>query len=612
MIYNNGNRIYTKYIAILIILLCFFTSCLDSSKTDKLKYKDPTLSIEERVEDLLSRMNLNEKLGQMTQIERGALTNIIDLTEYNIGSILSGGGSAPIPNTPESWAEMYDNYQSHAMETRLKIPLIYGIDSVHGHNTLVGAVIFPHNIGLGATRDLELVENIGRITAIETASSGIDWTFSPCIAICQDERWGRNYESFSEDTDLVSKMGAAIIKGYQGENIGEFPERIIACAKHYAGDGGTFEGYDRSNTIMEEEAFNNIHIKPYIDAIDAGVGTIMISQSALNGEWMHGHKRYITDILKGDMGFDGFIVSDWGGIDILTADYKECVKQGVNAGIDMIMVPYDYKNFLLTLKALVLEEEIEMSRIDDAVRRILKIKFRLGLFESPYTDRELLKYVGSEEHREVAREAVQKSLVLLKNKRNILPLSKNTRRIFVAGKSADNIGNQCGGWTLTWQGSTGNIIPGTSILDGIKQTASSNTIVTYNEEGNGAAGNDVAIVVIGELPYAEWEGDKRNLSLSSMDIDTINKCVNAGVPTIVILISGRPMLIKEHINSWNAFIAAWLPGTEGQGVADILFGNAKPTGKLSFTWPGSSEQIPINIGDDNYKPLFPYGFGLTY
>jgi beta-glucosidase len=355
-----------------------------------------------------------------------------------------------------------------------------------------------------------------------------------------------------------------------------------------------------------------IYLAPYRDAVEAGAGSVMISFSSLNGEKMHANRYLITDVLKGELGFNGFVVSDWGGIDFLAARYRDCVRMSMLAGIDMIMIPDRYEEFLLTLKALVTEGDIPMERIDDAVQRILRVKFTLGLFETPYTDKSLFRLIGSPEHREVAREAVRKSLVLLKNRNNILPLSKKIRSIFVAGKSANSVGNQCGGWTLTWQGKTDTTIPGITILEAIRASVSEGTKVTFNENGEGAAGYDVAVVVIGELPYAEWFGDKENINLSVVDVDAINNCRKAGVPVVVILISGRPMAVTDYITNWDAFIAAWLPGTEGKGVSDVLFGDDKPTGKLAFTWPKSSGQLPINVGDHQYEPLFPFGFGLTY
>lgn len=577
-------------------------------------YKDASASIEDRVEDLLSLMTLEEKIGQMTQVDRRYI-NVSDIGVYGIGSMLSGGGSSPSVNTPEGWADMYDGFQECALSTRLGIPIIYGTDTVHGHNNLYGATIFPHNIGLGATRDTELAKLIAQITAIEASAAGIDWNFGPCVTVPQDERWGRTYEGFSEDPELVAELGKAAIEGYQGADLSD-SDTILACAKHFVGDGGTVGGVDRGDTQCTEEDLKNIYLYPYLSALEVPVGSIMISFSSWNGVKMHGNSYLINDVLKEELGFEGFVISDWAGIneiDGVSGVSKMDVQEGINAGIDMVMVPDDYWGFINILTELVNEGKISQSRIDDAVRRILTIKFKLGLFENSYTDRSNFGLIGCEEHREIARDAVQKSLVLLKNEGSLLPLSKDLDSIVVAGSKADDIGSQCGGWTISWQGDTGNITEGTSILDAIKDTVSKDTIVTYSEDGTEVPSDaDVAIVVIGEIPYAEYEGDDSDLLLSTEDIATINNAQEAGIPVVVILISGRPMIITEEIDRWNALIAAWLPGTEGQGVADVIFGDYAPTGKLSYTWPRSIEQLPINDTDDSKGSLFRFGFGLTY
>ncbi|MBE3100818.1 MAG: glycoside hydrolase family 3 C-terminal domain-containing protein [Firmicutes bacterium] len=577
-------------------------------------YKDVNASIEDRVEDLLSLMTLEEKIGQMTQVERMYITNG-DIAEYVIGSVLSGGGSTPYNNTPEGWADMYDSFQKDALSTRLGIPIIYGVDAVHGHNNLFGATIFPHNIGLGATRDPELVKLIAQITAIETAATGVDWTFGPCITVPQDERWGRTYEGFSEDPELVAELGKAAIEGYQGADLSD-DNTILACAKHFVGDGGTVGGADRGNTICSEEYLREAYLYPYLSALEVPVGSIMVSFSSWNGVKMHSNLYLINDVLKEELGFEGFVVSDWAGIndiDGVSGISEMDIQEGINAGIDMVMVPDDYLGFINMLTELVNEGKVSEARIDDAVRRILTVKFELGLFENPYADRSYIDTVGSEEHREIARKAVRESLVLLKNEGSLLPLSKDLDSIVVAGGRADDIGSQCGGWTITWQGAVGEITEGTSILDAIKDTVSKDTIVTYSADGSEIPSDaDVAIVVIGEKPYAEYEGDDKDLLLSTNDIATINNVLDAGIPVAVILISGRPMIITSEIDKWDALIAAWLPGTEGQGVADVIFGDYAPTGKLSYTWPRSIEQLPINDTDGSKGSLFPFGFGLTY
>ncbi|MDZ7291971.1 MAG: glycoside hydrolase family 3 C-terminal domain-containing protein [candidate division KSB1 bacterium] len=594
------------------ILTISFYSCSSCKRESALptgtEFMPP---VSKNVDSLLAIMTLDEKIGQMTQVDRRYLQSENDITKYYLGSLLSGGGSAPANNTPQGWADMYDRYQSHALQTRLRIPLMYGIDAVHGHNNVKGAVIFPHNIGLGCTRNPALVEQAAHITAIEVAGTGIDWTFAPVVAVPRDERWGRTYEGFGESPDLVQMMGEAAVKGYQGNRLSD-PTSILACAKHYLGDGGTTNGKDQGDTQVDEQTLRQIHLPGYIAAIRAGVGSIMVSYSSWNGQKMHGQKYLLTTVLKGELGFTGFLVSDWAAIDQLPGDYASDVETSINAGLDMIMVPERYKEFINTLKGLVNQGRVPISRIDDAVRRILQIKIAMGLFDHPFTDRTLTATVGAAAHREVARECVRQSLVLLKNNNHLLPLSKNLSRIHVAGKNADDLGHQCGGWTISWQGSSGNITTGTTILQAIKNTVSPTTAVTFSRNGSAAAGAEVGIVVIGETPYAEGAGDRTDLRLSSEDLATIQRVKEAGVPVVAILISGRPMIITSALDHCEAFIAAWLPGTEGQGVADVLFGDYHPTGKLSHSWPREMAQIPINVGDAVYDPLFPYGYGLSY
>ncbi|MCL5020810.1 MAG: glycoside hydrolase family 3 C-terminal domain-containing protein, partial [Bacteroidetes bacterium] len=514
-------------------------------------------------------------------------------------------------NAASSWADMCDQFQSYALQSRLRIPLLYGIDAVHGNNNVKGAVIFPHDIGMGCTRDPLLVEKAARVTAEEVVGTGINWAFAPCIAVARDIRWGRTYESFGETPELQAEMADAMVKGFQCANLSD-RSSVLACAKHFVGDGGTEEGKDQGNTVCDEATLRRIHLPGYIQAIKDGVGSIMVSYSSWNGLKMSANRYLLTDVLKGELGFKGFLVSDWAAIDQLQGDYSTQVETAVNAGIDMVMVPDNYKRFISTLVALVNDGKVPMSRIDDAVRRILREKFLMGLFDHPYADRSLTATVGSSDHREIARECVRESLVLLKNENKVLPISKNLKKIVVAGKNADDLGNQCGGWTISWQGSSGDITTGTTIFQGIKEVVSPNTDVVYSRDGSGAAGADVGIVVLGETPYAEGAGDRTDLSLSSEDLAAIENVKKAGIPVVVVLVSGRPMIVNSALADCDAFIAAWLPGTEGEGVADVLFGDYKPTGKLSHSWPRSMSQIPISYGDPNYDPLFPYGFGLTY
>ncbi len=578
-------------------------------------YEDPSASIPARVADLMGRMTLDEKIGQMTQADRAYLTVDSDITKYFLGSLLSGGGSTPTPNTPQAWADMYDEYQSKALATRLGIPLIYGIDAVHGDNNGVGAVIFPQNIGMGATRDPALVQQEGEVTAEEVAGTGIDWTFSPCICVARNERWGRTYESFGEDPALVASM-TTVITGFQGKKLSD-DASILATAKHFIGDGGTTGGVDQGDTEMSEAELRALFLPPYQAAIDRGVGSVMISYSSWNGQKMHADKYLITDVLKGELGFKGFVVSDWKAINQLPGDYFSQVEAAINAGIDMVMVPDDYATFILALRTEVKNGHIPMARIDDAVSRILTQKFALGLFEKPFTNRTYTSQIGSVEHRAVARQAVRESLVLLKNEENLLPLSKTLKKIFVAGRNADDIGNQMGGWSITWQGSSGDTTTGgTTILAGIRQIVSPDTVVTYERTAKGIDRSyDVAIVVIGETPYAEGAGDRPqtgSLSLEAADLDVLKAVKATGVPMVVVMVSGRPLIVTDQLPDWQAFVEAWLPGTEGEGVADVLFGDSKPTGKLPITWPRSEDQIPLHMEDKNYEPLFPFGFGLTY
>ena len=575
--------------------------------------------IEKKVDALISQMTLDEKIGQMTQVDYDAIkSNIKDIGKYSLGSILCGGNSEPEDITPKGWAKLYDMYQNIALKTRLKIPIIWGIDAVHGHNNVDGATIFPHNIGLGATRNPKLVEKVAAVTAAEIKGTGTQWNFAPCVAVARNEKWGRTYESFGEDPDLVKVLGAAYVKGIQGKDLSD-KTSALACVKHFVGDGGTTNGKDQGNTEMDESSLRKINMQGYVEAIKAGAKSIMPSYSSWNGVKMHGNKYLLTDVLKGELGFKGFLVSDWAAIDQLGNDYKIDIEKSINAGLDMIMIPNgpgqknNYVEFITFLKELVNEGKVSVSRIDDAVRRILKVKFELGLFANPMTDKNLTVQIGSKEHREVARDAVRQSLVLLKNDNKVLPLSKNLKRIHVTGKSADDIGNQCGGWTISWQGKSGNVISGgTTILQAIKNTVGKDTKVTTSTDGSGAEGADVCIVVVGETPYAEMIGDREDLTLAKEDSAAIEKAKSSGVPVVVVLLSGRALLIEPELKSSNAFVAAWLPGTEGQGVADVIFGDFKPVGKLPHSWPKNMQQIPINIGDSNYDPLFPYGFGLTY
>jgi len=576
---------------------------------------------------LLSQMTLEEKLGQMVQPDQRSLKDISDVEKYFLGSVLSGGSSDPkTGNGLNDWTDLYDSLQSRTQNTRLRIPLLYGIDAVHGHSNVLGAVIFPHNIGLGCTRRPDLVERAARITAIETRATGINWTFAPCVTVPRDERWGRTYEGFGEIPELARMFGEAAVRGYQGSDLGD-PLSLLACAKHFIADGGTNYGtgkklkgdvqiLDRGDVQATEQHLRDIHMAGYVSTIKAGVGTIMPSYSSWNGVKCSGNKRLLTEILKGELQFDGFLISDYDAINEMPGDYKTQIETSVNAGMDMFMVSTTYRELYAFLLELVKENRVPMSRIDDAVTRILRVKFAMGLMDagrSNLADRSLHRSFGSAEHRKVARECVRASLVLLKNEKRVLPVSKGINHIHVAGKSADDIGNQCGGWTISWQGRSGpNTTGGTTILKALQETVSPQTKVTFSSDGSGVAGADLGIVVIGETPYAEMIGDRKSLELADEDVAVVEKMKQAGMPVVVVLISGRPMIIDKVIDRADAFVAAWLPGTEGRGVTDVLFGDFKPVGRLSVSWPRSMDQIPINVGDKNYDPLYKYGFGLTY
>jgi beta-glucosidase len=583
---------------------------------DTAPYLDPAQPIDTRVADLLSRMTLDEKIGQMVQADLDCVTNLADIQTYGFGSMLSGGDSKPVgANEPENWLNTVNALQSWALKTRLKIPLIYGIDAVHGHNDVIGATLFPHHIGMGATHNPDLMEQADHITALEVAGTGIRWAFAPCIAVVQDERWGRTYESYGQDPKLVSELGVASIKGFQGDELSSNSSSVLACAKHFIGDGGTQNGKDQGNTVCDEVTLDRLFLPPYEAAVQAGVGSIMVSYSSWNGLKMHAQRHLLMDVLKGQLGFKGFLVSDWAAIDQISPDFKTDVETSVNSGLDMVMIPNgpgktnNWVEFINDLKELVAEGKIPEARIDDAVTRILRIKFQMGLFENPWTDPSLTAQIGSSEHRQVARKCVEQSLVLLKNKGHALPLSKNLKHIFVVGQAANDLGMQCGGWTVSWQG-TGRLTRGTTILQAIRDSVSPSTQVTFSPDGNDLQDADAVVVVVGEKPYAEGLGDRTNLDLSVADADLIKKAKASGAPVTTILFSGRPLILGRSLKASDAFIAAWLPGTEGEGVADVLFGDVAPTGKLPREWPRNARQFAANAMHG--KPLFPVGYGLTY
>ncbi|MFF0062308.1 glycoside hydrolase family 3 N-terminal domain-containing protein [Streptomyces sp. NPDC005279] len=593
-----------------------------------LPYLDKRLPVKKRVADLLSRMSLAEKAGQMTQAERNALKSQGDIAGYGLGSLLSGGGSVPTPNAPGAWARMVDAYQLRAQATRFQIPLIYGVDAVHGHNNVIGSTIMPHNIGIGAGRDPSVAEKTGAVTANEVRATGIPWDFAPCLCVTRDERWGRSYEAFGEDPALVTAM-ETVIRGMQGAPSGKDLDRndkVLATAKHFVGDGGTEFGssstgsytIDQGITKVTRQELEAVHLAPFAEAVKRGTGTVMPSYSSLDilGDdrgpvKMHASAEMINGVLKNRMGFKGFVISDWQAIDQIPGDYPSDVRTSINAGLDMIMVPTNYPDFHRTLQDEVNAGRIPEARINDAVSRILTQKFTLGLFEKPYADTSNLSEIGSAQHRAVAREAAAKSQVLLKNDGAVLPL-KPTQKVYVAGSNADDLGNQAGGWTITWQGSSGKITTGTTILEGMRKAAPE--AVTYSKDASApTGGHDVGVVVVGETPYAEGIGDVGNghdLELSAADKAAVDK-VCAAMKCAVLIVSGRPQLIGDRLGDIDALVASWLPGTEGDGVADVLYGKKPFTGQLPVTWPKSQAQLPINVGDNAYDPQYPYGWGLT-
>lgn len=570
--------------------------------------------------DCISKMTLAEKAGQMTQVANTYIRNKNDIATYGLGSVLSGGGGGPngAGGTATQWADMVDDYQSYALRSRLGIPLIYGVDAVHGHNNVAGAVLFPHNIGMGATRNTALVTQAADVTRQEVLGTGIRWTFGPCVCVPRDDRWGRTYEGFGEDPSIVSPMGQAAVTGFQGPAVAG--TSVLATAKHYIADGGTTfgtgdSGYliDQGDAQISESVLRAVHLPPYQNAVNARVGSVMISYSSWNGVKVHGHAYLINTVLKGELGFGGFVVSDWGGVKQLPdPTYADQLARAINAGIDMIMVPDDYIGTINGIIASVNAGKISQARIDDAVTRILNAKFSLDLFNHPYTDRSYTGQVGSAAHRAVARQAVHESLVLLKNSSNALPLSKTgSYKIVVGGKSVNNLGYQLGGWSISWQGGSGTTTTGTTFWQALQQATAGTNITLQNvgTQTKGRYSGDVGIWVGGETPYAEGRGDSSTLAFGNDNASQLNDICSRVTTCIAILYSGRPVIIGDQLPKAEAFIAAWLPGTEAAGITDALFGGGF-TGKLPVTWPTAVTSEPINSGDGK-APLFPLGYGLT-
>jgi beta-glucosidase len=561
----------------------------------------------------IAAMTLAEKVGQMVQADVSTATPD-DVRQYMLGSI-TDTVPAGDRGTSAAWRQLYDGYQREALRTRTGTPVVIGIDAVHGHAYFDGdSVILPHNIGLGATRNPALVRQLARVTARELSATGIRWTFSPTIAVARDIRWGRTYESFGEDVELQRMFATAFVDGYQGRDPAAV-DAVGATAKHFVADGATDGGVDRGDATISDAELRATHMLGFVDAIDRGTVAVMASFSSVNGEKVHGSRRLLTELLKQELGFDGVLITDWEGVELGNLTYK----QALEAGIDMFMLVRSWKESLAEMIRLVDAGEVPESRIDDAVTRILRMKLRLGLFDRPFSSDACAATVGSREHRDLARQAVRESLVLLKND-GVLPLAKD-RKVVVVGSHADNVAYQCGGWTKKWQGAHLDLyghgarpVEGaTSILEGIRQVAGPANVVDAGIDGFSDEA-DIAIVVVGETPYAEGVGDRkaRELVLDRAQRRLIARYHKAGKQVVTVLVSGRPLLVERELGQSNAFVAAWLPGSEGRGIAEVLFGDHGFTGKLGFSWPRSARQVPINVGDADYDPLFPYGFGLGY
>jgi beta-glucosidase len=572
------------------------------------RYRDPAAPVEDRVEDLLARMTLDEKLGQMTLVEKDALQEG-DLARLSIGAVLSGGGGAPRVNSPERWADMVDAFQDEALTSRLGIPVLYGVDAVHGHNNVVGATIFPHNIGLGAAGDPQLVHDIGAATAVEMLATGIPWNYAPVVAVPQDIRWGRTYEAYAGDVEIVTELATAFLEGLQSI---DSPLRVVGTPKHFVADGAAEwdtatvgdHRIDQGDASISERELRETHLPPYASAIDAGARTIMASYSSWQGRKVHGRGDLLTDLLRDELGFDGLLVSDWGAVDQVHDNYYEAVVTSVNAGIDLNMVPQRYELWLDALRTAVDNGDVPTERIDDAVRRVLRVKFEIGLFEAPLARRELLDQVGSAAHRALAREAVAASLVPLTGS-EVLPLDPATDRILVAGEAGNDLGMQLGGWSISWQGGRGRTTEGTTFLQALREGTDAE--VEFSRFGRFDERAPLGIAVVGEEPYAEGAGDDPLPRLEDGDLATIERLRDMVDTLVVVVYSGRPVLLGEAPEVADALVAAWLPGTEGAGVVDGLFGRTTLRGLLPFGWPDAEDQLGPAAG----ATWLPAGHGAS-
>lgn len=570
-----------------------------------------------QLEQTVADMTVTEKIGQMTQVSNESISPAAVADRY-IGSVLSGGNGNPTPNTPQMWADMVGEFVDAAADTRLGLPLLYGVDAVHGHSSVRGATVFPHNIGLGSAGDAALVERIGRATRAELLATGIRWTFAPTVAVPQDIRWGRTYEGFGRDPEVASELGAALVRGLQDPADG-LPI-VLGCAKHFVGDGATSWGtaprldfidwwdawgeswlIDQGDARITAEELTSTHLPPYVAAIEAGVKTVMASYSSWNGEKLHASRALLTDLLKGELGFDGFVVSDWMGVDQIDPSYSTSVITAINAGIDMVMVPDDYHRFIGVMEEATSSGHIPMQRIDDAVRRILRAKQIAGLFDEAI-GMPSLDVIGSREHRELASEAVRRSAVLLKND-GALPLAFAS--IGVAGAAADDIGLQCGGWTVGWQGGPGSTTPGTTLMDGLRSLGLPN--LAFEPSGHFTERVDVGIICIAEPPYAEGPGDSACPTATEADRAAFARTRAIADQLVLVIYSGRPLVIGDLIEQSNSVVAAWLPGTEAGALAELLMGHRPFEGRTTQPWP----RTRVALDDPGATPLFPAGHGLT-
>ncbi|MDC0902489.1 glycoside hydrolase family 3 N-terminal domain-containing protein [Gammaproteobacteria bacterium] len=612
-----------------LIILLFHVPAIfgqvDWTRTNSCEYKN--FNNADLVEQLIAGMTVEEKVGQVIQGDLDFISPE-DVRKFKIGSVLNGGNTAPNGDkysSVDDWKKLSKEfYDASPTYKGIKVPVLWGTDAVHGHNNVIGATLFPHNIGLGATGNEDLIRSIGEVIALEVLSTGVAWTFAPTIAVPQDDRWGRTYEGFSEDPILVSKLGKAFVLGLQGE--GETlldNNHVIATAKHFMGDGGTFEGIDQGNTRISEIGLRELHGYPYFDALDACAQTVMASFNSWNGQKLHGYERLLTDILKKDMQFDGFVVGDWNGHGQVKGCSNAKCAQSFNAGVDMFMVPENWKDLLRNTIRQVKSGEISEARLNDAVRNILTVKSRLGLFNGRVPHEFKENYLGHPKHIALARQAVRESLVLLKNNNRLLPLNPK-QHIGIIGDAAKKISSQTGGWTITWQGRenlNSDFVNVNSIYEALEKTILlSGGTVEFSNNGKFTKDPDVVIGVFGEEPYAEMLGDLKDVSFAATDPKFLPllEAMNAqSIPTVSIFLSGRPLVVNRQLNASDAFIAAWLPGSAVEGIADVIFTKDDEihndfTGKLSYSWPKTKDQSVLNFTDSIYDPLFPYGYGLSY